>query len=82
MQNRGWVMMTMEMGRRHVKDEDGRECHRNRFDVRTIKAVKSGTTVGISVRAEINDNHNAIYGNNNAGYGEEAGHKDRAYQGQ
>jgi hypothetical protein len=59
-----------------------RERHCNRFGVRTIKAVKNGKAVGISAPANINDNHNAIYGNNNAGYGEEAGHKDRAYQGQ
>jgi hypothetical protein len=59
-----------------------REHHRNRFGVRTIKTVKSGKTLGISVLANINDNHNAIYGNDNAGYSEEAGHEDRAYQGQ
>ena len=59
-----------------------RECHRNRFGVRTNKAVKSGKAVGTSALVDINDNHNAIYGNINAGYGEEAGHKDHAYQGQ
>jgi hypothetical protein len=59
-----------------------REHHHNRFGVRTIKAIKSGKTLGISLSADINDNHNAIYGNNNARYGEEAGHKDCAYQGQ
>jgi hypothetical protein len=59
-----------------------RGCHRNRFCVRTNKAIKSGKAVGISAPADIDENHNAIYGNNDAGYSEEAGHKDRAYQGQ
>jgi hypothetical protein len=57
-----------------------REHHRNRFDVRTNKAVKSGKAVGISAPANINGNHNAIYGNNNNRYSEKAGHEDRAYQ--
>ena len=74
--------MTLEMARCHVKDQMKRERHRDRSGVRIIKAIKCGKTVGISVPVKINDNHNAIYGNNNARYSEEAGHEDRAYQGQ
>jgi hypothetical protein len=58
------------------------ERHRNRLDVWTNKVIQSGKTVGVSAPADVNDNYNAIYGNNNAGYGDEAGHKDPAYQGQ
>ncbi len=58
------------------------ECHCNRLGVRTNKAINSGKAVGISAPANVNDNHNTIYGNIDAGYGDEAGHKDRAYQGQ
>ncbi len=86
--------MTLEMARCQVKDKIKRERHCNMFGVRTIKAVKSGKhcqdhqdhqkrqALGRSGLADINDNHNAIYGNNDAGYGEEAGHEDRAYQSQ
>jgi hypothetical protein len=82
--------MTLETARCHVKDKIKRECHRDMFGVRTIKAVKSGKhywdhqghqkrqALGRSGPTNINDNHNAIYGNNNTWYGEEAGHKDQA----
>jgi hypothetical protein len=34
--------MTLDMVRCHVNDKMKRECHRNMFGVRTIKAIKSG----------------------------------------
>jgi hypothetical protein len=86
--------MTLEMARCHVKDKIMREHHRDMFGVRTIKAIISGKhcqdhqghqkwqALGRSGLANINDNHNAIYGNNDTGYGEKAGHKDQAYQSQ
>jgi hypothetical protein len=48
---------------------------------RTNKVIQSGKAVGISVLAHIDDK-DAIYGDNNTGYGDEATHKDPAYQGQ
>ncbi len=86
--------MTLETARCHVKDKIKRERHRNMFGVRTIKAVKSGKhcqdhqghqkrqALGRLRPADIHDNHNTIYGNDNARYGEEAGHEHRAYQSQ
>ncbi len=45
---------------------------------RKNKAVLSGKAIGISAPAKVNDDNDAIYGYDNAGYSDAATHDDRA----